>query len=162
MRRVFFSFKYEDVFKVNVVRNSGVLKNNSYEAGFIDKAEREKLKKQTVSKIKNWIDKQLEGTSVTVVLVGENTWESNWVLYEIKQSIEKRNGLLCVYIHEIKDQYSNMSQKGKSPFIEQLGWISSKDEMLNYPCCSNYNWISDDGYNNLGDWVEKAAKQAGK
>lgn len=25
-----------------------------------------------------------------------------------------------------------------------------------------YDWVNDDGYNNFGDWVEKAAKKAGR
>ena len=25
-----------------------------------------------------------------------------------------------------------------------------------------YDWVDDDGFNNLGDWVEKAAKKAGR
>jgi len=37
--------------------------------GFIDAANFEKLKKQGDAAIKRWIDDQLKGTSVTVVLV---------------------------------------------------------------------------------------------
>ena len=62
-------------------------------AGFIDAADFEKIKKQGDEAIKNWIDKQLEGTSVTVVLVGEKTYSSEWVKYEIKKNIERGNGL---------------------------------------------------------------------
>ena len=40
-------------------------------AGFIDAAGFESIKKQGDPAIRNWIDEPLEGTSVTVALVGE-------------------------------------------------------------------------------------------
>ena len=48
--------------------------------------------------IKRMIDKGLEGTSVTVVLIGKETSDRKWVRYEIKESYKKGNGLLGVYI----------------------------------------------------------------
>lgn len=69
MRKVFFSFKYEDVSRAMVVRNSWVAQGKEA-AGFVDAADFEAIKRQGVQAIKNWIDKQLSGTSVTVVLVG--------------------------------------------------------------------------------------------
>ena len=53
-----------------VVRNSWVAQEKK-RRGFIDSADFEALKRQGDTAIKNWIDKQLNGTSVTVVLVGE-------------------------------------------------------------------------------------------
>jgi len=92
MRKVFFSFKYEDVSRAMVVRNSWVAQGKEA-AGFIDSADFEAIKRQGDQAIKNWIDKQLNGTSVTVVFVGEKTCGSQWVKYEIKKSIEVGNGL---------------------------------------------------------------------
>ena len=68
-RRVFFSFHYErDVWRANVVRNSWVTKGNYIEAGFIDAADFEEIKKQGDEAIKRWINSQLDGISVTVVI----------------------------------------------------------------------------------------------
>ena len=67
-RRAFFSFKHEDVTRAMVVRNSWVTQGKEA-AGFVDAADFEKLKKQGDAAIKRWIDGQLNGTSVTVVLV---------------------------------------------------------------------------------------------
>ena len=75
MRKVFFSFKYEDVSRAMVVRNSWVAQGKEA-AGFIDAADFEDIKRQGDQAIKNWIDKQLNGTSVTIVLVGEKTCDS--------------------------------------------------------------------------------------
>lgn len=143
-RKVFFSFKYEDVTRAMVVRQSAVTKGEEA-AGFIDKADFEKIKKQGDQAIKNWIDAQLKGTTVTAVLVGAETCASRWVKYEIEQSIKRGNGLLGIDISKIKDFNGKTSERcGKIP----VGY-------------DFYLWNNDDGYNKLGDWVEKAAKAAG-
>lgn len=87
-RRVFFSFEYSDVSRAMVVRNSWVTQGREA-AGFIDSADFEELKKKGNDAIKRWIDDQLNGTSVTVVLVGKDTCYSKWVKYEIEKSEER-------------------------------------------------------------------------
>jgi len=74
-RRAFFSFKYKDVSRAMVVRNSWVTQGTQA-AGFIDAADFEKVKRQGDAVIQKWIDDQLKGTSVTVVLVGQHTCNS--------------------------------------------------------------------------------------
>lgn len=144
-RRVFFSFKYEDVSRAMVVRNSWVTQGKEA-AGFIDAADFEEVKRQGDTAIKNWIDNQLEGTSVTVVLVGTETCASRWVKYEIERSIEIGNGLLGIDVSKIKDMQGNMSERcGEIP----KGY-------------SFYLWNNDDGYKNMGEWIEKAARDAGR
>ncbi len=143
-RRVFFSFDYDDVSRAMVVRNSWVTQGREA-AGFIDAADFEELENQGDTAIEDWIDEQLKGTTVTVVLVGEKTCNSKWVKYEIEQSIEKENGLLGIDISKIKDLQGNTSERcGRIP----KGY-------------SFYLWNNDDGYNNMGDWIEKAAEDAG-
>jgi len=144
-RKVFFSFKYEDVSRAMVVRNSWVTQGKE-SAGFIDSADFEKIKKQGDDAIRKWINNQLDGTSVTVILVGGETCSSRWVKYEIQKSIERGNGLLGIDISQIKDLQGNTSSKcGEIP----VGY-------------DFYSWIKNDGYNNMGTWIEKAAKSAGK
>jgi len=144
-RRVFFSFEYGDVTRAMVVRNSAVTKGKEA-AGFVDAAEFEKLEKQGDSAVKTWIDDQLVGTSVTAVLVGAKTCTSKWVNYEIEQSLERGNGLLGIDISKIKDFNGNTTDRcGRIP----AGY-------------SFYLWNNDNGYENIGDWIETAAKDAGK
>ena len=144
-RRVFFSFEYGDVSRAMVVRNSWVTQGKQA-AGFVDAAEFEKIKRQGDAAIKRWIDNQLNGTSVTVVLVGKNTCDSKWVKYEIDKSIEIGNGLLGVDISKIKDFQGNTTERcAKLP--------------KGYPF---YLWNNDEGYKNIGVWIEKAAKVAGR
>jgi hypothetical protein len=146
MRKVFFSFKYKsDVSRAMVVRNSWVAQGKEA-AGFIDSADFEDLKRQGDTAVKNWIDKQLNGTSVTVVLVGEKTCDSRWVKYEIEKSIEIGNGLLGIDVSKIKDLQGNTSERcGKIPKGYDF-----------------YLWNKYDGYHKMGDWIEKAAKAAGR
>ena len=142
---MFFSFEYGDVSRAMVVRNSWVTQGKDA-AGFIDAADFEELKKKGDTAIKNWIDNQLKGTSVTVVLVGKETCTSRWVKYEIEKSIEIGNGLLGIDVSKIKDLHGNTTERcGKIP----KGY-------------SFYLWNSNEGYKNMGDWIEKAAKDAGR
>jgi MTH538 TIR-like domain (DUF1863) len=144
-RRVFFSFEYIDVSRAMVVRNCSVTKGKE-PAGFIDAAEFEKLEKQGDSAVKAWINDQLAGTSVTAVLIGAKTCTSKWVKYEIEESINRGNGLLGIDISKIKDFNGNTTERcGQIP----AGY-------------SFYLWFKNDGYENIGDWIEKAAKDAGK
>ena len=145
-RRVFFSFKYNlDVSRAMVVRNSWVTQGKEA-AGFIDAAAFEAIKRQGDQAIKRWIDNQLHGTSVTVVLVGLRTCSSRWVDYEIKRSESTGNGLLGIDISKIKNLEGETTERC--------------DEIpKGYPF---YLWNKDDGYNNIGDWIEKAAKAAGR
>lgn len=85
-RKVFFSFQYEDVQRAMNVRNSNVIASDT-KVGFIDKADFEEVERKGDSAIKKWINDQLYGTSVTVVLIGATTDKSKWVKYEIEQSI---------------------------------------------------------------------------
>jgi len=128
-----------------VVRNSWVAQGKEA-AGFIDAADFENLKRKGDIAIKNWIDNQLKGTSVTVVLVGDKTCDSRWVKYEIEKSKEIGNGLLGIDISKIKDLQGNTSERcGEIP------------KGYNF-----YLWFKEDGYNNLGGWIEKAAKDVGR
>ena len=100
-RRVFFSFEYEhDVQRAMIVRNCWVTQGE--DAGFVDAADFEEIKKGGDAAIKKWIREQLSGTSVTVVLVGSHTCSSKYVEYEIEQSEKKGNGLLGIDISKIK------------------------------------------------------------
>lgn len=146
-RKVFFSFHYKrDVWRVSKVRNSGVI-GNFDKSPFYDKAEWEKLKLQGDAAVKSWIDNQLSGTSVTVVLVGAETYSRRWVKYEISKSIELGKGLLAINISGIKDRDGNTDTMGTNPVPKE------------YPI---YKWNHNNGAVNLAAWIEAAAIKAGK
>jgi hypothetical protein len=144
-RKVFFSFEYGDVTRAMVVRNCSVTQGKEA-AGFIDAAAFERLKMRGDDAIKVWIDEQLLGTTVTVVLTGAHTCASKWVKYEIAQSKKRGSGLLGIDISKIKDLQGKTSQR--------CGLIPA-----GYPF---YLWNTHKGHKNIGDWIERAAKAAGK
>jgi hypothetical protein len=117
-RRVFFSFHYDrDVWRANQVRNCNVVAGADV-AGFFDHSEYEEAKKTGSDGIKRMILKSLKNTSVTVVLIGAETALRPWVNYEIEQSIARKNGLLGVYIHHLKNHEGNPSLfRGTKPTV---------------------------------------------
>jgi len=144
-RRVFFSFKYEDVSRAMVVRISWVTQGKEA-AGFVDAVDFEKLKARGDAAIQSWIDGQLTGSSVTVVLVGKYTCDSRWVKYEIAKSKALGHGLLGIDVSKIRDL--------KKATSTRCGQIPS-----GYPF---YLWNNNDGFHKMGGWIEAAAKAVGK
>lgn len=162
-RRVFFSFHYaRDIFRVSQVRNSGITKGGYEQAGFIDHADWESIERQGDEAIKRWINGQLGGASVTVVLIGADTFDRRWVNYEIQQSYSDGKGMLGIYIHQLIDPRTGRADnKGRNPFEKFYIVDSNPRRQLNelYPA---YDWVSDNGYANFSKWVETAARQAGR
>lgn len=73
-RRVFFSFHYQrDVWRANVVRKSGEFIGTAA-AGFQDASLWEEAKRKGDAAIKKLIDDNLDGTTVTCVLIGAESW----------------------------------------------------------------------------------------
>lgn len=160
-RRTFFSFHYErDAWRAAQVRNSWVTQDRE-SAGFWDAAAWEEVKKKGDAAIEAWIDKQLGGTSVTVVLIGAETSSRKYVGSEIVKSHNRGNGMLGVYIHNLKDATSRVDAKGQNPFNNWhvvQGGVKTLFSQL-YP---TYDWATDDGRLNMGSWIEAAARKAGK
>ena len=66
--------------------------------------------------------------------------------YEIEKSKEMGHGLLGIDVSKIKDLQGNDSDRcGRIPAGYKF-----------------YLWNNDDGYTNMGDWIEASAKAAGK
>src|SRR3974377_2362382 len=158
-RRTFFSFHYErDVWRAGQVRNSWLTKDDREAAGFWDSAKWEEVKKKGEDAIHKWIDEQLKGTSVTVVLIGAETSTRKYVGYEIAESHKKGNGMLGIYIHNMKESKGEADTKGANPF-DKWEFKNAEGKVITYP---TYDWVNDNGYNKLGDWIEAAAKKAGR
>ena len=155
MKNVFFSFHYDnDVNRANVVRNSWVIRGNK-DAGFIDKAEFEKIKAKGDKAVYDWIDKQLVGTSVTAVLIGKETCNRKFVRYELQQSYKRGNKIVGIYIHNIRDMATKAtSTKGDTTF-GPLGKDKYGKDVYFYQVAKTYDWINDNGYDNFGKWIEE-------
>lgn len=114
MRHVYFSFHYADVWKANVVRNSGVAARS---AGFADRSLWEEAKTKSKTRLERLIQEGLNGTSVTVVLIGRETARRAWVKYEIQESIKRGNALMGLHLHSIPDQSKQTTRRGAVPSL---------------------------------------------
>ncbi len=143
-RKIFFSFHYQrDLWRVNVVRNSGLIEGISA-AGFHDQSLWEETRRKGDDAVKRLIDTGLVGTSVTVVLIGAETANRKFVTYEIEESIARGNGLLGIWINHIKDQDGRTDARGLVPAaLKKVG-------------APVYNYE----YGKLSEWVERAYKRA--
>jgi len=143
-RRVFFSFHYQrDLWRVNVVRNSGQIEGISA-AGFHDASLWEETIKKGDNAIKKLIDDGLVGTTVTIVLIGAETANRRYVSYEIEKSMERGNGIFGIRINNLKDRDGRLDQPGAVPVA--LMKIGAP--------------VYDYEYGKLGVWVEEAWKRA--
>lgn len=144
-RRVFFSFHYqEDIFRVNVIRKSGVVSGTAA-AGFHDASLWEKTRKRGDAAVKRLIDRGLQGTSVTCVLIGQRTAKRKYVAYEIEQSVKKGNGLLGIHINGIADI------KGETNF-----WRGDIPAALARYEAPVYDWDQ----KSFAEWIETAYQRA--
>lgn len=145
-RRAFFSFHYKHVWKVNQIRSMPNITGTAA-AGFQDASLWEEAKKKGGKEIKNMIDKGLENTSVTVVLITYGATNRKYINYEIDQSLARGNGLVAVQIHHLKDPNVEVNSPGAIP---------SKIEANGFKA---YKYTNKEA---LAKWIEEAAKLAGK
>src|SRR6266436_6196742 len=143
-RRVFFSFHYQrDLWRVNVVRNSGAIEGIAA-AGFQDASLWEETTHKGEIAVQQLIDSGLEGTTVTVVLIGAETANRSYVSYEVERSVARGNGILGIRINNIKDRDGHIDPPGEVPIaLVKVG-------------ATIYSWE----YGKLGDWVDDAYKNA--
>ena len=169
-RRVFFSFHHQkDSWRVSQVRNSWVTQKGTTNT-FLDAADWEAVQRKGEAAVKEWIDKQMLGTGVTVVLIGRETSTRSYVQYEIRQSIKKRKGLLGIYIHQIKDRKGRTTAKGRNPFDDftatrndpWFGWLGFRSTQSLSDIFRCFDWEADNGRTNMPDWIEDEARRANR
>ena len=134
-RRVFFSFHYADIMNANIVRNSGQFKP-TIETGFYDASLWETAKKQGDYAIQRLIDNGLNNTGVTCFLIGEHTHNRKWCKYELEKSMRDKKGIIGILLPN-QDKYGPK-------------WISNFGRV--------YKW----NHTRFADWIEQAAREAGR
>jgi len=162
-RRVFFSFHYErDNWKISQIRNSRIAKGYE-QPPFMDHAKWEAVKRSGDAAIKRWIDSQLKGASVTVVLIGAETYSRKWVQYEIQESHRLGKGLLGIRLQGMKERTGQIDTvRGRNPFkscnLPITGFLGIQGQ-ADPPI---YSWVDDNGRYNIADWIEEAARKVGR
>lgn len=116
-RRIFISYEGSDRKKAKGFR---LLRwNKNVDVEFQDRHLLDPVNSTNDQYIKRCINDQLNGTSVTVVLVGENTQNSDWVDYEIERSIDKGNGVVAVKLPGVdEDKVPDKIQEAGGEVVE--------------------------------------------
>ena len=99
-RRIFISYQHDDRMKAkgfNLLRWS-----KAVDVEFVGRHLLDPVDSENEAYVWRKITEQLRGTSVTVVLLGARTADSDWVRREIKESVEKEtpNGVLAIKLSE--------------------------------------------------------------
>jgi hypothetical protein len=161
-RKVFFSFQYKaDIMRAAQVRNSWVVTGLRESKPFVDAAEWETVMRKDDETIKRWIRDQMDGTSVTVVLVGASTYDSKWVKFEIEESYKKGKGIVAVRIHNVRHPQTGASAPGRNPLEHWQCQENGRTVQFSQKY-KTYDYVADNGRENLAKWIEEAAKAAGR
>jgi hypothetical protein len=208
-RRVFFSFHYADIMRVNNVRMCGEFLTDQGRKieGFYDGSLWERRKLDGPESIKNLIREGVQNSSAICVLIGSETWVRPWVRYEIARAVIDGRGLLAAHINSINHHQLRVPHLlGPNPlnymgvgkvqdnalrapryllYEQKTGWngfgwypydehtravdrpIWLPDPWPNHvmPLGAGapvYDFVGQDGFKNIGAWIDAAAKAAGR
>jgi hypothetical protein len=153
-RKAFYSFHYvPDNWRAAKVRSAGVIEGNQPASD----NDWERITNQGSPAIQRWIDGQIDGKSVGILLIGSRTAGRKWINYEIRKVWGEKKGLLGIYIHNLTDRDGLQSSKGANPFnisIDQAN-LSTIVKAYDPPVSESpsvYAYIT----KNLADWIEEA------
>lgn len=152
-RKVFYSFHFDnDVMRVQQIRQMGALEGDEP----VNPNIWEQIKR-TEKGVKDWIEKNLNGKSCLVVLIGSKTSERPWVNYEIRRAWELNKPVVGVYIHRLNCPRNGCDSKGSNPFEN---FTFTRNGVIVKPLV--YEPKASDAYGdikeNLATWIENAIK----
>lgn len=158
-RKIFPSYDWdEDVWRVNQIINLPKILDCE-NAGFMKNVPNEEVKKDDRA-IARWINENMEGCSCLVVFVGEKTYLSKWVKYEIDLARERKMGRFIIYLTGLKNTSGEKCSKGIDPY-KAHGLYADNPSPENY-VIKQYSWLKDNGLENFSDWIEDACRRAGR
>lgn len=135
-RRIFISFSHDDI---NQAKGFNLLRwNPNVPVEFVGRHLLSPVESENEQYVKSKIREQMDGTSVTVVLVGEHTAESEWIDFEIRESRDRDNGILGIRV-------KGAENAPVPPALEETG-------------AKVINWNPD----SFADEIEKSALIAGR
>lgn len=94
-RHVFISFDHEDLTTINLLR--GQAKNDKIPIDFDDYSVKKPFNSENADYIKRQIKERIEKCSVTLVYLSDKSAKSNWVNWEIEESIRQGKGVIGIY-----------------------------------------------------------------
>ena len=117
-RKVYFSFHFDDVMRVNNVRQAWKIDHPDAPTmrSFYDSSLWERRQLEDPESVKRLIREGVEHTSTISVLVGSQTWSRRWVRYEIARAVIDGRGLLAVHLNNIRHHVTQRSDPlGQNP-----------------------------------------------
>jgi hypothetical protein len=122
-RRVFISYQHTDQSKAkgfNLMRY-----NKNLDLNFVGRHLLDPVNSENQAYISSKIKEQITGSSVTIVLIGKNTAQSEWVQREVEWSLGKKppNGLLGIRLSPDAATPDELTEQG----AEILNWYEPDD-----------------------------------
>ena len=141
-RKGFFSFHYDDIMRVNNVRNAWKLAHPDREIkrNFYDRSLWETTKRTNPEGLKNLIRGGMGHSSAVCVMVGSGTYMRPWVRYEIARATVDNRGLLAVHINNLPHvQRRTTDTPGPNP-LDFMGVYQTESGL--FRLCEK-NWVQD-------------------
>jgi hypothetical protein len=152
-RKAYFAFRFEDIMRVNNVRNAWKIDHpdNTAMRSFYDRSIWGKSKAQEPESLKALMREAMIHSSAVCVLVGKNTWQGPWVKYEIARSVVDERGLLAVHINGLNHHHRQAPDtRGYNP----LHWMG----LYHSPNANYYlyeNTLQVDAHSSALSWAWK-------
>jgi hypothetical protein len=148
-RHCCFIFDYDnDLARAKQINDLSLVRGTA-PAGFDDASRWREARNAGEEAVRGLIDGALSSTSATIVLIGEKTADLDYVAYAIEQSISRQNGIVGFFVHDMPDENSKTSTKGKVPYEVQAA------EKLDAHHYDVHDWDQ----SKFEEWVEEAATE---
>jgi hypothetical protein len=146
-RHAFFSFQFDDVMRVNNVRQAWKIKQPDAASirSFYDSSLWENRQLEADESVKDIIGAGVRNTSAVCVLVGQDTWERRWVRYEIARAVIDKRGLLAVHLNNLNHHERRTPDLfGPNP-LDYMAVVKTQKNALSSPQYYLYEWTLHDG-----------------
>jgi hypothetical protein len=115
-RRVYFAFDFDDLARIEIVRQSGkVGLRETIQRGFYDRAVWESRAAKNETGLLALMREAVRNSTTVCVLSGANTWRSRWVKYEIARAVIEERGLLTIHVDDIEANAATPERPGLNP-----------------------------------------------
>jgi MTH538 TIR-like domain (DUF1863) len=152
-RKVYFAFSFDDIMRVNNVRQVGKLglRETRNPRAFTDRSIWERRDIRSEETLKNLMRNAMRYSSVVCVLIGSKTWLSRWAKYEIARAVVDGKGLLAVHLNGIDHHVTKAPDRpGLNP-LHMMGVY--RNALGNFYLCEKHPVVTNAATGELGwEW----------
>lgn len=105
----------------------------------------EEKKSVDSTEIKTWVNEEILKTKFTILLISKETFDREYVSYEIQKSKENKNTFIPILIDNDVNEFTKL----KIDQIKEKSLYGMKCEPLRY-------WYRDNGKENIVQWLNDA------